>query len=166
MRSNQAYLLLGGDKGDRLENISKAITRIASLSESAPLQSDIFESDPWGFESSLKFLNVALIITTKLDSDRLLAELLEIERELGRKRDANINSYSSREMDIDIIFYNNDIIDSEKLIIPHPRMYQRRFVLEPLNQIASQYIHPILNKSIKELLEECPDKSPVTIYTK
>lgn len=162
---NKAYLLLGGDKGDRLANIKIAITRLASLSETTPLVSDFFESAPWGFDSNLKFLNVAAIISTKLDSARLLIELHKIEKDLGRIRDLNLNSYTSREMDVDIIFFNNDIVDNEKLTIPHPRMHLRRFVLTPLSQIAPQYVHPVINKSIKELLEECPDKSTVAIYT-
>ncbi|MHC1779875.1 MAG: 2-amino-4-hydroxy-6-hydroxymethyldihydropteridine diphosphokinase [Bacteroidales bacterium] len=162
---NKAYLLLGGDKGDRLANIKFAITRLASLSETTPLVSDVYESDPWGFDSNLKFLNVAAIISTKLDSASLLIELHEIEKDLGRIRDLNLNSYTSREMDVDIIFFNNDIVDNEKLTIPHPRMHLRRFVLTPLSQIAPQYVHPVINKSIKELLDECPDKSTVAIYT-
>lgn len=162
---NKAYLLLGGNRGDRLSNIERAISRISSLSETEPEISSVFESEPWGFESDLKFLNLAAIITTKLDAESLLTKLLETEKELGRVRSISTESYSSREMDIDIIFFNSDIIDKEKLTIPHPRMHLRRFVLEPLNEIAAQYIHPILNKSIKELLDECPDRSPVVQLT-
>jgi len=163
--TNRAYLLLGGDKGDRISNINKAIDRIKALSETPPLISHLYESDPWGFDSDNKFLNVAVIISTNLDAHSLLHILLEIERDLGRVRNFSERRYESREIDIDIIFFNNEIIEDEELTIPHPRMHLRRFVLEPLNSIASQFIHPTLNEKVEILLERCEDNSEVTQVT-
>ncbi len=169
--NNRAYLLLGGDKGDCRRNIIKAISMLAGISDTTPVVSPVFESDPWGFMSNTKFLNVAVIITTESDAYSLLEELHNIEKILGRERDGaesdsrdgsgNKGGYSSREMDIDIIFFNNDIINNKALTVPHPRMHLRRFVLEPLNVIAPDFIHPLFNKSVNRLLKECKDESSV-----
>ena len=121
----------------------------------------MYESEPWGFDSQTWFLNIALRGDTSLDPKALLKELLLIEKELGRIRIPGSTGYESREIDIDIVFYSDFIIDTPDLVVPHPRMAQRLFVLVPLCEIAPAFIHPVLGKSIRLLLSECDDTSRV-----
>ena len=164
---NRAVLLLGSNKGDSASTLKKAVTELSKLAD--PLSkislSSCYESEPWGFDAECWFLNMAVIVDTPLSARELLEKILEIETNLGRSREKTQNgnftevrsTYSSREIDIDIIFFNNQIINEESLIIPHPRMHLRRFVLEPIAQIAPEYLHPIFNISVQSLIESCKD---------
>jgi 2-amino-4-hydroxy-6-hydroxymethyldihydropteridine diphosphokinase len=120
--------------------------------------SSIYETAAWGMENQEAFLNQVLEIETNLNPDELLQSILQIEEGLGRKRELK---YGPRTIDIDILFFNDQVIDQEGLKIPHPQLQNRRFVLVPLNEIASNKIHPIFKKTISQLLAECPD--PLTV---
>lgn len=159
------YLLLGSNKGEREIYIERAIRELTPLFISRPRLSPLYESEPWGFDSQKWFLNIALEGETLLPAELLLTEMLKIEEQLGRVRPAQSMGYESREIDIDLIFYSDQIINTPNLVVPHPRMHERRFVLEPLNSIIPEFIHPILKKRVGQLLAECPDLSRVSIIT-
>jgi len=112
--------------------------------------------EPWGFESNDLFWNQVLEISTNLSPEEVLVQTQQIELELGRIRKPD--QYDSRLIDIDILFYGDQIISLENLIVPHPRIQERKFALVPLCEIASELIHPVFQKSIRQLLEECADK--------
>jgi len=156
---NQVYLLIGGNLGDRYKLIGSAIQSIAKKIGKIVNESAIYETTPWGFESEQDFLNQVVHISTNLTPKDVLNKCLEIEKELGRNRESE--QYSSRTMDIDILFYNDEIIHEQELIIPHERLYKRRFTLEPLVEIAPDLIHPVIKKSISDISKECKDNSEV-----
>jgi len=153
---NQAVLLLGGNIGDRLALIIKATDIIINSCGTLKNKSRLYESEAWGFETNNNFLNQAISIETKYSAPDLLKITQSIELKLGRKQKTSAK-YESRPIDIDILFYNSDIIDSEKLTIPHPRLHMRMFTLFCLMDIIPNFIHPILEKNISQLQQQCSD---------
>ncbi len=162
---NFAYLLLGGNIGEREGIIAKAVELINASCGKVSKKSSLYESEPWGFEADNQFVNQVIMIETAMNAGDLLQNLLNIELLLGRTRNYSAN-YTSRIIDIDILFFNDEILREEKLKIPHPLMHERRFTLAPLSEIAENLIHPVFNKKIVDLLKECTDKSVVTKFTK
>lgn len=156
---NSAYLILGSNIGNSLKILEKANALIQSNVGQIIKKSSIYESAAWGNENQPNFLNQALCVSTKLSATVLLKSLLEIEEQLGRVRDGS--KWMARIIDIDILFYNTDSIVTEELKIPHPYIHERRFVLMPMQEIASEFVHPQHKKSITQLLVECPDKLEV-----
>lgn len=156
---NKIVLLLGGNLGDKYAIMQQAETFLIDRLGALEASSSFYETEAWGFESEDIFLNNVLVINTEYNSEQALRICQKIELELGRERKEN--RYSSRLIDIDILFFNSDIIDTKDLIVPHPRIQERRFVLEPLNEIMPNFIHPILEKKISTILEECADESIV-----
>ena len=148
------YLSIGSNKGNRYSFIKEALRLIRKDIGKVILMSKIYETKSWGFQSD-DFLNICITIKSDLLPSELLNKLKNIEDKIGRIR--NSTKILAREIDIDILFYSDKIVDDEDLIIPHPRLHLRNFVLYPLNDIASDFIHPILLKPINELLEECED---------
>ena len=158
---SKIYLSIGSNKGNRYSQIKEALKLIREdLGEIISI-SKIYETKSWGFESE-KFLNLCIAIKYELSPDKLLFSINSIEEKIGRKRDSK--KVNAREIDIDIIFYSNKIVNQEELIIPHPRLELRNFVLVPLSEIASDFVHPILLKSVKELLE-CSNDDNIPIKT-
>jgi 2-amino-4-hydroxy-6-hydroxymethyldihydropteridine diphosphokinase len=151
---NHAYLLIGGNIGDRIENLRKTRAIIAAVCGPILLESSIFETSPWGKTDQADFLNQALWVETALAPTLLLEKILGIEQELGRFR---AEKFGPRIIDIDIIFYNDEVLVLPSLTIPHPHMQNRRFVMAPMAEIAPGLVHPLLRKNMTELLEECPD---------
>ena len=153
---NQVALLIGGNQGDRQALIEAATALIRQRIGTVALFSGVHETAPWGSfdDTPLPFLNQALLVETPLTAHEVLREALRIEHELGRRRKDGATAYSSRPMDIDLIFYNDEVIESAELTIPHPRMHLRQFVLEPLAEIMPDYRHPVLGLTVKELLEK------------
>lgn len=160
-KMHNVYLLLGSNRGNKALLLEKAVERLNSISLKPVISSSLFESEPWGFNAKEWFLNMAVLIETDLSPEVLLSQILNIEKELGRVRGVLKEGYESREIDIDILLYDNLVLDSEILSIPHPRMHLRKFVLEPLMEIAPNIVHPLFDKTIKELYKICPDKSIV-----
>ena len=158
---SKIYLSIGSNKGNRYSQIKEALKLIREdLGEIISI-SKIYETKSWGFESE-KFLNLCIAIISELSPDKLLFSINSIEEKIGRKRDSK--KVNAREIDIDIIFYSNKTVNQKELIIPHPRLELRNFVLVPLSEIASDFVHPILLKSVKELLE-CSNDDDIPIKT-
>lgn len=158
-----ALLLLGSNMGKKYEVLQEALKQIGVECGAIVSHSKIYRSEPWGFEADGFFLNMAIEIETYLEPHLLLKTVLEIENRLGRTR-LDDGNYHSRTIDIDIIFYGHCVVDSPTLIIPHPNMHLRRFVLLPLSEIAPKYTHPILGISVLDILNLCVDKSEVAEY--
>lgn len=158
-RKNQAFILLGSNLGDRLNNLQKAVDGISDLGNVIRL-SGLYKTEPWQMNSNDWFVNQVLELETPLTPEALIDKLLLLESELGRTRTA-AEGYQSRIIDIDILLFNDDMIDTEKLTIPHPRMHLRRFTLMPLAEIAPNKIHPIIKTTSLELLQACEDQSEV-----
>lgn len=152
---SKVYLSIGSNKGNRSVLINKAIDEIEKKIGTIISRSGIYQSKSWGFDSN-DFYNLSLLIDTDIEPKSLLINLKKIEKSMGRE-DID-GSYSDRFIDIDILFYDNIIIDLEDLKIPHPKIEIRKFVLVPMLEIADDYVHPILNKTIKQLDNECDDK--------
>lgn len=173
-KSNSVVLLLGGNQGDRVALLVRAIAEISKRIGTVSLLSSMYETEPWGFEAEQNFVNQAVVVDTEMTAQEVLAEALMIEKELGRVRSEEFEdgrlfgigkrSYSSRPIDIDLIFYNSEIVDTEDLQLPHPRMQERRFVLVPLNEIIPTFQHPKFRKTIGQMLAECEDKGEVKKY--
>ncbi|HEY0031095.1 MAG TPA: 2-amino-4-hydroxy-6-hydroxymethyldihydropteridine diphosphokinase [Bacteroidia bacterium] len=157
---NRAYLLLGGNIGDKEQNLQKAGDLISQRAGPVLEESSIFVTKAWGKEDQPDFYNKAISIETALPATALLTVLLNIESELGRTRTGD--KWQERIIDIDILLYNQEIIDLPELKIPHPYLQDRKFVLAPLFQIAPELVHPVLKKSVEELLNECKDPLEVT----
>jgi len=152
-----AYLLLGTNLGDRAHNLTSAhrlLNEIGSIKALSP----VYITAAWGRTDQPDFYNQAIEISTKLEPAELLKSIKSIEIRTGR---TNIIRWGPRILDIDILFYGNFIIETENLVIPHPRMHERRFALIPLHDICPNLIHPISGKTIAELLESCTDALPV-----
>jgi 2-amino-4-hydroxy-6-hydroxymethyldihydropteridine diphosphokinase len=159
---NNAYLLIGGNVGNRLQNLKEAVTAINNTCGSVVQQSAIYETAAWGKTDQQAFLNQALLIDTRFTPLLLLQHTLAAETMLGRIRSER---YGPRIIDIDILFFNNDIVREPELTIPHPEVQNRRFALEPLHEIASGLVHPVFQVTISQLLQDCPDKLPVKVWS-
>jgi 2-amino-4-hydroxy-6-hydroxymethyldihydropteridine diphosphokinase len=159
---NKVYLLTGGNVGNRRQYLQESARLIEAASGKITSHSAIYETAAWGKTDQAAFLNQALELMTLLTPGVLMEQLLEIEQTAGRQR---LEKYGPRTIDIDILFFNNDIISTPLLTIPHPQIAARRFVLEPMNELAPAYIHPVLKKSIAQLLLECPDPLPVKKFS-
>lgn len=161
--SSLVYLSLGSNLGDRFQNLQSAIDLIKKEGCEVLSISSIYETPPLGFVTDDYFYNICISIKTLFNPEGLLDKLLEIEQVLGRTKKTNINIetpiYSSRIIDIDIIFFDQLISKTDKLSIPHPLFTQRKFVLVPLNEIASNYREPVSKLKINELLAICKDTS-------
>ena len=154
-------LSIGTNIGDRQANIANAITALAQISKVVTV-SPIYTSEPWGFESENGFYNIALILETTLSPLDLLYATQQIERDLGRTAKTT-TTYTDRIIDIDIIDYNNQTIDTQTLTLPHKLMHKRNFVLYPLTDIAPDWQHPILKLTATELKNASADTSVIHI---
>lgn len=162
-RQNQVIVSIGSNQGDRLENIKQCINLIHNEIGTVLRVSKLYESPPWGFESE-DFYNCAVLFHSDKSAEKILSEVLQLENKLGRIRTPQ-QGYQARTIDIDIIAFNNEIIDTESLQIPHPEMQNRLFVLQPMNDLKSDFFHPILNKNTKELLLSTSDKSECKVIS-
>jgi 2-amino-4-hydroxy-6-hydroxymethyldihydropteridine diphosphokinase len=153
-----AYLLLGSNMGQSKALLANAADQIQQLIGPIQVRSSVYKSDAWGKEDQAPFLNQVLLVKTPLSASNLLQSLLTIEQQMGRIRSVK---WGARIIDIDILFYDKEQIQDDNLIIPHPALAERRFTLIPLNEIAPNFLHPVLNKSIASLLVNCTD--PLTV---
>lgn len=155
----KAYFSIGSNLEDREYNIEDALDRIVENIGIITKCSSFYETEPWGFQSDEMFLNIAVETDTQLDPRELMETVKRIEDRMGRIRDKV--RYASRIIDIDILLYEDVIVHDTDLSIPHPLMHERKFVLEPLNEIAPDAFHPVLGKTISALLETCSDTGEV-----
>jgi 2-amino-4-hydroxy-6-hydroxymethyldihydropteridine diphosphokinase len=159
---NISYLLIGGNQGDRLARLATARDLITNAGGQILLASALYETAAWGKTDQPDFLNQALKVATEEDAPAWLLTLLDIEGKIGRRRQ---EKYGPRIIDIDILFFNNSIIHEPQLTIPHPEIRNRRFALVPMEEIAPSLIHPVLHKTIRQLLAECTDPLAVKQFT-
>jgi 2-amino-4-hydroxy-6-hydroxymethyldihydropteridine diphosphokinase len=155
---NLIYLSLGSNLGDRMEHLNRAIQQLGGAGVAVKRISCVYETEPVGLQAQPWFLNLIVEAESELFPMQLLDRLQTIERELGRRR---IIAQGPRTIDIDILFYGGFRIKSERLTVPHPRLEQRRFVLEPLAELAPDLRHPISHLTVRELLAATPDRSAV-----
>jgi len=154
-----AYLLIGGNIGDRHFNLQDAARMIEEYCGDIISISSIYETAAWGFTDQPAFLNQVLVLNTELEPEELMHQLLTAEVKLGRVREQKMGP---RTIDIDILLIDDLILQTEHLTVPHPFLHQRRFALTPLAEVAPTRKHPILLKTISELLTDCPDTLAVT----
>jgi 2-amino-4-hydroxy-6-hydroxymethyldihydropteridine diphosphokinase len=155
----KVYLGIGGNIGDKQVNFTKVAHLIKARLGEIEKSSSVYETPPWGFNSENQFWNQVLQIKSKMPPENLLVEIHKIETEFGRERKSA--SYTSREMDIDILYYDDMYIETEKLVIPHPQIKNRKFVLVPLVEIAADFKHPLFRLTNLQLLENCKDESVI-----
>lgn len=158
-KENIVFLGIGGNLGDRLANLRSAINLIGDCIGKIEKVSSVYLSEPWGFKHAKYFTNIVAQVWTALSADETLASALQIEAELKRTRSGN--GYEGRTMDIDILFFNDEIIHTEKLIVPHPLICQRLFVLLPMQEIEPDFVHPQTGKTIQELAGLCTDSGKI-----
>lgn len=154
------YLSLGSNTGNKEENLKKAVEILQAQGGKLTAFSKVYKTPSWGFDSG-DFLNACIALDTELQPQELLEVILTTERNLGRVRSQKAG-YTDRTIDIDILFYGTAVIDEPELKVPHPHLHLRKFVLKPLTDIAPDFIHPVFNKKISELLVECEDESELT----
>lgn len=159
-----SLILLGTNMGERETLLKKAVSMMKESCGDVVAMSKIYETEPWGFQAENNFLNQVVMIETELKPHDLLKDLLSIEAILGRQRDENIVGYASRPMDLDILYYEDVVMNDDDLVLPHPRLHLRRFALLPLCDIAADFNHPKFNKTNRVLLQECDDTSEVKCF--
>jgi len=156
-------LLLGGNQGNTIELLQLAENELRNRIGHVIDKSSYYETEAWGFEAEQNFINQIIVCDTNLAPTDALDIILDIEHELGRIRIQSDQRYSSRTMDIDILYCDKLIINTERLIVPHPRLHQRRFALVPLCEVAPDQVHPVFLKTNKNLLDECVDTLKVEL---
>ena len=157
---NRVYFSLGGNKGNRLNYLQEAISLIASKVGEVKQVSSVYETPALGFNGP-DFYNCCIEVNTLLNSEKVLYTILNIELDLNRERSLT-GEYISRTIDIDVLYFNEEIISTDNLVVPHPRINSRKFVLHPLEDIANLYKCPVSKKTVSSLLQECKDESEVT----
>jgi len=164
----EVFILLGSNQGERGDFLQKAREMISLKAGSIVQESAVYETQPWGFEDPVPFLNQVVEINTELSPSALLEQLLTIETQLGRIRPFDScgcsDTYTGRTIDLDILFYGQRLVFTDTLMVPHPRLHERRFTLVPLNEIAPGFTHPLLKKTISALLTGCDDNSAVDAW--
>lgn len=163
MRNKNVFILLGTNLGKRVLNLKSAVNFINKDIGLVLLKSKIYETEPWGVTDQPNFLNQVLKINTNLSPQNCLKNCLEIENKMGRER---LRKWGERLIDIDLLFYNDLKINTLDLVLPHPRLHERNFTLVPMEEIAADYIHPLFNKTMYELLDICRDDQSVFEFSK
>ena len=156
-----AYIALGSNQGDRFKFLQEAINAIYQEIGVVSKISRVYSCAASGFEGP-DFLNAVVVVKTRMSPHQVLIKLLKIEKLLGRER-GNSDEYSSRTIDLDLILFEGEVIQTKTLILPHPRMHQRNFVLLPLGDIDMNLMHPLMNKNIGELIVSCDDDNVLNI---
>ena len=158
---NDVYLGLGSNLGNRKQQLDNALYAISQQIGTIKQVSSVYQTRSWGRTDLPDFLNQVVQVSTPLTARLLLETLLHIEQQQGRQR---LKKWDSRTIDLDILFYNDSVVKTLELVIPHPELHQRRFVLVPLCEIAPQKTHPSLQRTLTDLLHHCSDNGVVTIH--
>ena len=153
---------LGSNLGDRFEALQRALELIREEAGEITAASSVWETEPWGFEADEQFLNMVIVIETRLEPKRLLQLFRSIEGRMGRKKSGG-GKYESRIIDIEILFWEGRVIYLPGLEVPHPKIAGRRFVLEPLAEVAPAAVHPVTGLTVTEMLQLCDDNSDVRL---
>ena len=156
-----ASILFGSNMGNKDFIFAEACRHIINRCGALKGMSSAYVSEPWGFEADEWFLNRLVVIDTELVPDELVRRLLDIEVEMGRVRHPEIKGYTSRPIDLDLLYYDSQVLQTEWVTLPHPRLHLRRFTLLPLCELMPDFIHPVLQQSQTELLACCPDNAEV-----
>jgi deoxyguanosine kinase len=156
------YISTGSNLGDRLGFLQQGLDAVAQHIGKVLKVSSVIETSALGFDGN-SFLNACFLVETQMKADEVLEKLLEIEKQHGRKR-SSAKGYKNRTLDLDLLFYDDEIVQTKNLTLPHPQLQNRRFVLQPLAEIASNTIHPVLQKTVAVLLKSCDDNTPITIH--
>ena len=156
---NRIFLSLGSNLGDRGQNLKKGISLLEQLAGRPGAISSIYETEPWGCDSDLNFYNQVIELFTPLRPLPLLEAIHEIEKMCGRDRSAP--RYAPRTLDVDILLYGDSVLEFPELVVPHPNLQERQFVLVPLTEIAPHMVHPVLNKDMEQLLRDCGDDKKI-----
>lgn len=159
---NQVYLGLGSNLDDRLAYLYAAKKLIETTIGSIVQCSGIYETEPWGYTDDKQYLNQVILVECKSEVLETLKHITEIEKQLGRSR--NGNGYAARNIDIDILFFNSEIINLPELVIPHPKIENRLFVLTPMAELNPAFVHPVIGLPIAQLLEKCEDVCKVKLF--
>jgi 2-amino-4-hydroxy-6-hydroxymethyldihydropteridine diphosphokinase len=157
----RAGLIIGSNLDDRKNYMERAISSLEIHVGELVAKSSIYVSPPWGYDSSNEYYNQVLLFNTKLDSDHLLHFCLRIEKMLGRVRNEDAG-YADRTIDIDILYYGDEVREDEHLILPHPRMHLRKFCLLPLFEVDPDWVHPVLKQDMVTLIDNCEDESAIS----
>lgn len=149
----RCFILFGSNQGDKEKILEQACALINIRCGMLVERSSTYMTEPWGFEADEWFLNELLVVETELEPDDLMDALLEIEAELGRVRHPEVKGYTSRTVDLDILYYGDKVVNTAKVTAPHPRLHLRKFALEPLCEIIPDFLHPVFNLSQTQMLE-------------
>lgn len=161
---NKVILQLGGNRGDMQENFSVAIAKIEEKIGKVKLKSNLYETEPWGYDDVKWFLNQVIEVETSMTAHDILKETQKIEKSLGREIKRNPDMYEGRPIDIDLLFFNSEVIHLDDLIIPHPFIRHRLFVLKPLCDHWKDLVHPEYGVAMEELLRRCDDIGLIRLY--
>jgi 2-amino-4-hydroxy-6-hydroxymethyldihydropteridine diphosphokinase len=162
VKMSHVYLLLGGNTGNRMKNLNNAVEMIGYEIGKIIRTSSVYETEPFGFRDKRQFFNMCVLVETELSPQQILKVIPEIEASLGRKR--KTEKYVSRTIDLDILFYDDIILNELSLKIPHPEFHKRNFALIPMAEISPEFIHPIIGKTVGRLLEESTDSHRVVRF--
>lgn len=157
------HLSLGSNLGDRIKNLHQALELINNTSGTITKVSHFYETEPWGFQTDQQFLNICATLETEHTPEILLHKLQSIEKKMGRKRSKQ-SGYISRTIDLDILTFEEMVIESDHLTVPHPEFINRNFVLIPLQEIAPNFTHPKTAKTIQQIIADCIDETSVVVY--
>lgn len=157
----RCYILFGSNMGDKDALFAQACLLINNRCGRVVQVSAAYESEPWGFEVEEWFMNRVIVVETEKGPEEVLQLLLDIERELGRIRHPEIQGYTSRTADLDLLYFGHRVINTDTLTVPHPRLHLRRFALVPMCEVASEWVHPVFGLTQQELLQQCPDECVV-----
>ncbi len=153
---------LGSNQGDRFASLGRAMELIRKEAAEITAVSSVWETEPWGFEANEQFLNMVAVIETAMHPTQLMQLFRSIEGRMGRKHSGG-GKYESRIIDLDILFWEDRVISLPGLEVPHPKLADRRFVLEPLSEVASGTVHPVTQQTVAEMLLVCDDRSEVRL---
>lgn len=155
------YVLFGSNMGDKAALFDRACQLMEERCGAIKAVSSAYGSEPWGFEAEEWFYNRLVVVETGLSPDGMMLALLDIESELGRRRVAGLQGYQSRPVDLDILYFGDRIVHTDRVTVPHPRLHLRRFALLPLCELVPHFEHPVFKLTQEALLERCPDTSKV-----